>query len=187
MRRRNKGFTLIEVMVAVVIFTIITVTVYGVFYMGIRTWQRSQQEESLQKIRSGFLKMEKELKKGLFFPEAPFKGTLSYMEFPLFIPDDEKENIRLISYSIENDDESGLKRIIRRDGEVLRGMMPLMKEARFEYAYKSNDPSEDLEWQGAWDGDALKGLPPAVRVSLKRDDDGEFYSKVIFLQGKGVE
>lgn len=189
---RRIGLTLIEVMVAVTIFTIVIVAVYGAFYMGVRTWQRSHQGACLQKVRLCFLRMEKELKKSLFFSRSAFKGTPSGIEFPVVISDEEEEKIYVITYSI---DEDG-KCITRKEkpfpeeiGQVAeeRDLTPLMEEIRFEYAYKSADPSENLEWQGAWDGNVLERLPSGVRISLKRDDSEDFYKKVIFLQNKGLE
>ena len=165
---KRNGFTFIELIISVTIFSIVIVAVYGVFYMGIRSWKRAQGEKSLQEIRLVFLKMEKELKNTFFFSDAKFKGTSKNMSFPLVISDE----VYTITYSVNEDEYSGSSRILRTKGEEEKEILPPMKSIRFQYAAISGD----IEWKDSWNEDSL---PFGVRISL---EDEEIYSKTIFLK-----
>ena len=165
---KQRGFTFIELIISVTIFSIVIVSVYGVFYMGIKSWKRAQGEKSLQEIRLAFLKMEKELKNTFFFSDDKFKGTSKNMSFPLVISDE----VYTIIYSVNEDENSGLSQILRTKGEEEKEITPSMKSIKFEYAAISGD----IEWKDSWNEDTL---PYGVRISL---EDEEIYNKVIFLK-----
>ncbi|MBU1146997.1 MAG: prepilin-type N-terminal cleavage/methylation domain-containing protein [Candidatus Omnitrophica bacterium] len=165
---KQRGFTFIELIISVTIFSIVIVAVYGVFYMGIRSWKRAQGEKSLQEIRLVFLKMEKELKNTFFFSDVKFKGTSKDMTFPLVISD----KVYAITYSVNEDEDDGLSWILRKQGEEEKEISPLMRSIKFQYA----GMSKEIEWKDSWDEGSL---PAGVRISL---EDGEIYSKTIFLK-----
>ncbi|MFC1621180.1 type II secretion system protein J [Candidatus Omnitrophota bacterium] len=162
------GFTFIELIISVTIFSIVIVTVYSVFYMGIKSWKRAQGEKSLQEIRLTFLKIEKELKNTFFFSDAKFKGTSKNISFPLVISD----KVYMITYSVNEDEVSGLNQILRKQGEEEKEISPLMKSIKFQYTAMSRD----IEWNDSWNKDSL---PYGVRISL---EDEDIYNKVIFLK-----
>ncbi len=165
---KKRAVTLIELMISVAIFSIVIVSVYGVFYMGMKTWRRAQGEKSLQEIRLAFLKMEKELKNTFFFSDVKFKGTSKDMSFPLVISD----KVYAITYSVNEDETNGSNQILRIKDEEEKEISPLMKSIRFQYAAMS----EDIEWKDYWSED---DLPYGVRISL---EDEEIYNKTIFLK-----
>jgi len=189
---KRNGFTFIEVVISITIFTIIIVAVYSVFYMGLRTWRKGQEEKSLQKVRLAFLKIEKELKKTFFFSKVPFKGTREGMIFPLSLPEEDIEKIYVVTYSIDKDKDTDFKQLIRKEKiftedfhsveEKEKSLLPLMKDIKFEYAYLVQNPIKTLEWQNMWDGEEKDNIPSGVRISLEREDSAEVYSKLILLQ-----
>lgn len=189
---KRAGFTLIELIVSITIFTIVMVTVYGVFCMGIKTWRRGQERSPLQKVRLAFLRMEKELKNTFFFSNRLFKGTSTEVEFPLTVPisDEDKDAIYIVTYSVIEDEYSGFRELIRKEkvysvnmeeeiGGRIRKLLTSIRSLRFEYAHESSDPSQNFEWQGDWEEDKL---PSGVRISLSVNDSDEIYNKIIFLQ-----
>ena len=192
---KRSGFTFIEIIVSITIFTVIIVSVYGVFYMGIKTWRRNHQERSLQKIRMTFLKIEKELKKTFFFSMVPFKGTSKAILFPLSVSDldSDTEKLYVVTYTIDRDDYAGLEGLERKElvfsedpgdfEEKKKNLLPLMKEIRFEYARISGDLSKTFAWQDEWDSAVEKNsLPSGVKISLKVDTPQEVYNKVVLLE-----
>ena len=185
------GFTLIELIISITIFTIVIVTVYSVFYMGVKTWHRGQEKSSLQKVRLTFLKIEKELNDTFFFSDRPFKGTSTEMEFPLSIsiPDEDREVICIITYSVVEDEHSGLSELIRKEKlyikdtekgeEKSKKLLSSKRSIKFEYAQESSDSSQNFEWQESWEEDKL---PSAVRISLETKDRNDIYNKVVFFK-----
>ncbi|MFH1854073.1 MAG: prepilin-type N-terminal cleavage/methylation domain-containing protein [Candidatus Omnitrophota bacterium] len=184
---RRVGFTLIELLISIAIFTIVIITVYSVFYMGIKTWQRGKDKGSIQEVRLAFLKIEKDLKGAYFFSNKPFRGASSEMEFPLSIPvsDKEGEGIYIVTYSVTEEESTGLSRLTRKEKvysedtekgeEKSRELLSSKRSIRFEYA---NGASQDFEWQENWEGN----IPFGIRVSVEMKDMDEIYNKVIFLK-----
>lgn len=189
---KRRAFTLIELIITVTIFTIIIVTVYSSFYMGMKAWRRAEGDASFPKIRIGLLKIEKELKDSFYFSRIPFKGTSEEVSFPLTVPDGDSQKIYIVTYDVNEDGGTGLKQLIRKERifsaqeEVLeektKGFLPLVKDIRFEYAYRTDSASKEFEWQGFWDGETQNRLPSGIRISLEMDGSGDRYNKVIFLQ-----
>lgn len=189
---KRNGFSFIELIISVTIFAIIMAAVYSAFNMGIKVWRRGQDRRVGQKIRLGFLKIEKELKDTFFFSRIPFKGTHQGMTFPLSIPRGDTERTYVITYSIEVDEGTGLSELTRKekvfpeeleeDGGTIKGLLPPTTSIGFEYAYRSNVTSKNLEWQDAWSEERQNKLPAGVKITLQMDDSGEVYNKVVFLQ-----
>ena len=188
---KRNAFTFIELIIGITIFTVVIVTVYSAFNMGIKAWRRGQTEKSLQRIRLAFLKIDKELKDTFFFSEISFKGTPDQMEFPLTISGEDREKLYKITYTVDTSEEPGLKELTRKEierskdteepaEEKTRKLLTSIKSESVGFEYTG--PSQDFEWQKTWDGRAFEELPSAVRVSLQMDDSEEIYSKVIFLQ-----
>lgn len=185
------GFTFIELIVSITIFTIVIIAIYSAFNLGIKTWRRSEEERSLQKVRLALLKVEKELKESFFFSGIPFSGTDKEMVFPLTIPAGDRDRACIITYSVNIDSRAGLKKLVRKERdfsedieeakEKIKKVSPLVNEIKFAYAYKAEGPSKDFEWQAFWDGKEKGALPSGVRISLATDEGGGFYNKMIFL------
>lgn len=185
------GFTLIELIISITVFTIVIVTVYSVFYMGLKTWHRGQEKNSLQDVRLAFLKIEKELNDTFFFSDRPFKGTSTEIEFPLSIsiPDEDRKVIYIITYSVMKDEHSGFNELVRKEKlyikdvkkseEKSKKLLSLKRSIKFEYAQESSDPSQKFEWQENWEEDKL---PSAIRISLEMKDTNDIYNKVVFFK-----
>ncbi len=186
---RKNGFTFIELIVSISILAIIIASIYSAFNTGLRIYKKSSTGQDLQKIRTALLKIDKELKGTFFFSKIPFKGAASEVIFSLVIVKQNIENTYIVSYYAEKDKNRDSYKLIRKEKlftdnpqdekEEIKDIFSAVS-IRFEYAYKSNDPSKNYEWQEAW-GEEQKALPLAVRISFKIDDTGEIYSKVIFL------
>jgi len=185
---KRSGFTFVEVMISITIFTIIIVTVYSAFNMGMKIWRRTQTDKSLQRIRLAFLKIDKELRNTFFFSGIPFNGSSTEIEFPLSVSDGDKENIYKITYSVDVDEVLEPKALTRKEelypediGEHSKEKILLssLKSVKFEYTYEPSDPSQDFEWQDSWNEN---GLPSGIRLSLEAHGSNEIYNKLIFLQ-----
>ena len=190
---KRDSFTLIELIVSVAILSVIVVSIYSVFSLGVRTWRRGNENTSLQKIRLGLLKMENELKRSFFFSKVPFRGTSSEIIFPLAIKVEEAERVYIVTYYIDDDKATGFKNLMRRemvfsdglkDEEVLEKKLFSAASIQFGYPFKSGDISDSIEWQDSW-GEPQGKMPSGVRITFKIDDGNEDYNKVIIIpQGR---
>ena len=190
---KRGSFTLIELIVSVAILSVIVVSIYSVFSLGVRTWRRGNENTSLQKIRIGLLKMENELKRSFFFSKVPFRGTSSEIIFPLAIKVEEAERVYIVTYYIDDDKATGFKNLMRRemvfsdglkDEEVLEKKLFSAASIQFGYPFKSGDISDSIEWQDSW-GEPQGNMPSGVRITFKIDDGNEDYNKVVIIpQGR---
>jgi len=190
---KRGSFTLIELIVSVAILSVIVVSIYSVFSLGVRTWRRGNENTSLQKIRIGLLKMENELKRSFFFSKVPFRGTSSEIIFPLAIKVEEAERVYIVTYYIDDDKATGFKNLMRRemvfsdglkDEEVLEKKLFSAASIQFGYPFKSGDISDSIEWQDSW-GEPQGKMPSGVRITFKIDDGNEDYNKVVIIpQGR---
>ena len=190
---KRGSFTLIELIVSVAILSVIVVSIYSVFSLGVRTWRRGNENTSLQKIRLGLLKMENELKRSFFFSKVPFRGTSSEIIFPLAIKVEEAERVYIVTYYIDDDKATGFKNLMRRemvfsdglkDEEVLEKKLFSAASIQFGYPFKSGDISDSIEWQDSW-GEPQGKMPSGVRITFKIDDGNEDYNKVVIIpQGR---
>lgn len=186
---RKSGFTFIELIVSISILAIIAASIYSAFNIGLQAYKRSSADQGIQKIRTKLSKIGKELKGSFFFSEIPFKGASSEIVFPLVVFKEDIEKIYAVTYYIEKDKNKDFFRLIRKaeiptdkpqdEKEDITDMFSAIS-IKFNYAYKSSDPSKGYEWQETW-GEDQKTLPSAVRISFQIDDGGEIYNKAMFL------
>ncbi|MBU1006613.1 MAG: prepilin-type N-terminal cleavage/methylation domain-containing protein [Candidatus Omnitrophica bacterium] len=191
---KRNGFTFIEIIISITIFSVVIVAVYGACYTGIRMWHKNPEERPVRDIRLAFLKLEKDLKSSFFFSKAPFKGEPKEMSFPLSLYDSgsDIEKLRVIAYRVDKDESSGMEYLTKRKiifseytddlrdlGEEPKVLLSSAKDITFEYLRRPDDLYEVSTWQGSWDEDHF---PEGVRISLKPDTGSEVYNKVIFLK-----
>ena len=187
---KAKGFTLIELVIAILILAVIAVSVYGSFSAGVKAWRRGGEDRELQKIRIALLKIQKELRSSFFFSKAPFKGASSEIAFPLAASGEDRDEIYLIDYYVTEDRHAGLKVLMKRKALFAenrfseeRPMEEFIFSADsidFEYAYGLKDGSKGIEWKDAW-LESQEKLPLAVKINFKLGADEDIYHKTIFI------
>lgn len=187
---KRKGFTLIELVIAILILAVVAVSVYGSFSAGVKAWRRGGEDRELQKIRIALLKIQKELRSSFFFSKAPFKGASSEITFPLAASGKDKDEIYVIDYYVTEDRHAGLKVLMKRKALFAenrfseeRPMEEFIFSADsidFEYAYGLKDGSRGIEWKDAWP-ESQEKLPLAVKINFKLGADEDIYHKTIFI------
>lgn len=190
MYMNKKAFTLIEVVIATAILSVIVVSIYGAFSVGIKAWHRGSEGGDFQRTRTALLKLQKELRNSFFFSSAPFKGASSELSFPLVMPGDDKDRLCVITYYVKEDENTGHKSLVRKESpftensedkeEALEKELFSVTSMNFKYAYRLGDAAAGLEWRDDW-LETQNNLPVAVKVSFKLDHGGEIYNKTIFI------
>ena len=195
MKMKKTGFTFIELIVAVTIFSIIAVSIYSVFRAGISIWRRtSPLIEASQSFRFFFDTITKDLKnsvpyvkKGVNFEggnqkisfmavvgmsgqDIPFHMELAKV---IYYFDRAKGTvIRAVATRTEGFNEDHAKGM-----DILNGIEE--KDFSFNYCYMiTESPTEyDYEWKNNWeDEDRDNGrIPRGVRVKAGQ------YTKTIFV------
>ncbi|MCX5687469.1 MAG: prepilin-type N-terminal cleavage/methylation domain-containing protein [Candidatus Omnitrophica bacterium] len=186
----RRAFTLIELIVATLIMTIVVVSIYSTFSLGMKAWRKGSEGRNLQKIRISLLKLQKELKSTFLFSMIKFKGISSEMTFPVIVSKEDKDNTYIVNYYIVEDRNMGVKSLIKKKilftdkeyaetGEIGEFIFSAYS-MDFEYAYELKNGSKGFEWHGAWE-ESQKAIPCAVRINFSLDAGGELYHKTIFI------
>ena len=186
----RRGFTFIELIIAVLIMTVVVVSIYSAFNVGIKAWRKGSAGQGFQKTRLGLLKFQKELKSSFFFSNAPFKGSVSEMTFPSIISEGGKDKIYIINYYVAQDKDTGTRNLMKRkmlfegngikEEKSFNELVFSADSISFQYAYRSNNGSKGFEWRDTWE-DAQRKMPSGVKISFKPKDEDEIYSKTMFI------
>ena len=210
MKPRN-GFTLVELMVSLSIFSLLAVSVYSVFAGGVGTWRRAQAfSATYQTARLVLDRMGRELGRAVRISGSEFLGGPTRLSFltvrrPAPLPVKSGSDaatpavadpaalqaafpIRRITYVLKEAslfrlDESYLEGLqdAHRDPEEMAG--PFAGLA-FEYAMKDDDKDTDVEWHERWD--KTETIPSGVKITLMIGDGRERPARltrtVFFLQ-----
>lgn len=184
-RQRVQGFTLLEVLVAMTLMSVILVLLYGGMRMGARSWEASTQRAEIMsdlRLVQDFIRRQLRQSTTVFFNDPDDGRIVAFLG--------EEDQLRLVTpmlaylgfgglywvhYDVVRDGEASALRIrwwpYQPDGEeeadddlagesvLLRGIDGL----RFEY-FGSEDPAEDPQWQDRWESPRLR--PQLVRLSL---------------------
>lgn len=183
----RRAFTLIEIIIAVLIFSIVIVSICGVFSAGINAWSRNAEDKDFQKIRIAFLRIQQELRSSFFFSGIPFRGTASGITFPVI---EEKGKIYEVNYYVTEDRNKSRKILMKRksiftDGRlseenVINEFVFSANSIDFEYGNESKDGLKGFEWKGIWE-ECRGRIPSLVKINFKFEPDKQIYHKIIFI------
>lgn len=178
---RLRGFTLIELTIAMTIFAVIAVSIYATLNAGSRVWTRANPLiEANQASRFFFDNVSRDLKNIIKYSESDpvFEGDARRISFMTLV-ESWREGLRQlevarVTYSLDTDTAS-IKRTVAGitegfdennpvSSEIIKNLKP--DDFAFEYCYKEAGSGEDYSyaWSGAWN-DTTK-IPRGVRIKL---------------------
>lgn len=205
--KHRRGFTLMELLVALSIFAVIAICLYSVFSGGVGVWRKQEKIfKYSHSIELALDKMAKELRNAIDYSQPPLHPDSPEEGKKLKFEGDEKNlsfmtvhdnNIMKISYFfVSSPDRKGvLKKKISYQKEgfdeekhpesvFIEGLDKLY----FEYAYQGTDKEEPPEWQKEWGDEAVKEgpkKPVGVRVTLEfkepDQEKQEILRKTVFI------
>jgi prepilin-type N-terminal cleavage/methylation domain-containing protein len=206
----EKGFTLVETIVAVTIVAMMSVGIWSIFRTGIRSWARGTEyiDES-QRYRNILDLVRKQMASAYPMmaptdPDSPgpsypiFQGTETRLNFISLnsLNFQESPGLTLVNYEVvpnAEGDYSLVESEARYIGElpdaeenaVPVNTIPLFKnltECHFEYRKSDDDPDNPGEWVTEWDGQEIGKLPVAISMNmLATDTNGSTLNRNIFV------
>lgn len=176
---KNRGFTLIEVVVATCIFGIIAVSLGGVFISGTKLWQRAQ---TIGGVWTGILLelegISKNMRQSLELEDIGFVGTKRDFEFPAIIGN----SIFKIVYSFDKSKKKFLVKKIKYEDVLSKKI----KEPKSLEVFGADDVSfeyfiYDLSTNSySWEEKVEDEKIPAI-VKLKIEKNDKVIKKAIFI------
>lgn len=168
-RNKGRGFTFIEVLLVVTIFSILSLAIYSTFASGLRLWDRIQGEALTQ--RKALLSMEKlsaDLRQSPDFSKIGFQGTDKEITFPVLSGND----IHKVIYILENNTllqklENFKDIVEKREETKTRILLPDIEDLKFSFAFQEQGKLE-YTWKDDWNKE--EGIPKIVKIELKTKD-----------------
>jgi len=179
--KQGRGFSLIETMVVVTIFSIIALAVGSSFISGMKLWNRAKGAGfSRYELFLSLEYISRDFRQSLYLPEVLFEGTSEEVSFPALAGD----SVVKVTYKFDPQEkallrkEVGLKAVFsgtEKESAAEKQVLSL-GELSFSYLYKDTE-KKSYSWVDAWE----KGKGIFVAIKLKgRFKDNEF-TKTIFI------
>lgn len=173
------GFTLVEILIAVAIVSLILTIIYGSYVSSIDTMNYTREKmDAFSMVRLTLSRMNDEITSSFFSEDGKdvmFSGEEGKVDFvssshERIFKESKEYDLIEIGYFAEPDEKGESLSLWRRedktpDDDVLEGgerekLIEGLKSIEFKYY-------DGKEWRSEWDSKEKKGLPQAVKVTLK--------------------
>ena len=193
---QDRGFTLLELVIALTIVAVIVVIIFGALRIGIRAWEKGEKDVDMRQRQRIVLDL---IKRQLAStsatevwggdkPLVSLKGDSKSIAFVSHIPitpgnqfgtvyvkyvvkqdkEGDKEHLSFYEKNVASlDKKSGAGNPDEGDFSEL---IPRVKSIVFEYL-KDRPGEEASLWQKSWDPTVDRGGPRAVRITLDENDE----------------
>ncbi len=187
------GFTLLEVLIAITLLSVVLVIVMGAFRIGVRAWEHGERDlEQSQHLQIVPDLVKQQLasisRTGIFRKdEAPFyfygdAETMSFVSDVALVPGNELGRV-LVMYRIVRDGKNDTRSLMIYEQNIAfaepdrlfdpprdEDMVTLMGNiAEITFEYLQSVESDKLEWVNQWDPEQAGQIPQAVRITLQTD------------------
>jgi prepilin-type N-terminal cleavage/methylation domain-containing protein len=176
--RYKPAFTLVEILVALTLFAVLSAGLAGVMVSGFKLWSKVKNGES-QDVYSliEIERMSRDLRECLAVKELPFNGSSSGFECPII------ENGQLAKASYFYDEQSG---VLSRASPAYQQILDnnnfgqpksLIRDLNVTFSYLARTDKSGILWQDSFD--SSQNLPLAVKIILEKS--GHKTEKVVFI------
>jgi len=173
-----KGFTLIELIIAMLIFSIIAVAIYSTFSTGLIAWRKGEESSrSYQDARLILNRMALELRNAFFYSNIKFVGKANELYFATFLPFSslpgiDQLQLYRVAYHLDNNhslqyQEESLPEVFQGKEEKAQEFASSVQELSFAYGYeyfREGKKEPQFIWKDEWID--KKAVPSLVRITL---------------------
>lgn len=177
----NRAFTLVEVILAITIFSFIAVGISTSFFSGIKLWGRAISTDSWRNdILLGFESVSAALRQSVNIPTIGYSGDAKSISFPIV----SGNNIVRASYYFDAQKkalirrETKLKDILEEKIDSSPEGISVLSLDEFSIQYLYRDPLSNIsEWRAEWKKE--DGIFAAVKFTSKTHN--EEFNKTVFI------
>ena len=192
----SRGFTLLELLIALTIVAVIVVIIFGALRISIRAWEKGEKDVDIRQRQRIVLDLIKRQLASTCVSDVligdqkliSLKGDSKSIEFVSHIPITSGNRFGLVyvQYTVKQEKEGNKehlsfyeKNISLPDKKIGAGnpdevdfseLISGMKSIVFEYLKERPEEAASI-WQKSWDPAVDKGVPRAVRVTLEENDE----------------
>jgi prepilin-type N-terminal cleavage/methylation domain-containing protein len=179
MRKKNKAFTLIEMLIVTALLCVISLGIYSTFNSGIKIWQRLNKEVPEQDLYIFLDKFTSDIRNSVKFKAINFYGTENRLDFATIVNSSRmgKRTVGSVAYFYDPKTEMVYKEerdfscIYAGDKGTVKEMLKNIKSLEFQY-YSYNKEKKEYIWQNAW---LKEGLPLAVWLQVEITDGDKVF------------
>lgn len=177
MAKPRRGFTFIELLLAMLIFSIVAVSIYLSFNVGIRAWRKGEESyRARQGVRYLLGNISRELRNAVNSKDIVFSGQADSVSFC-------KASNGLFKVSYEFMGEEGaVDRVLWTYKEQAAGLPGMrsrlaseVTDLKLQYSYKNEGK---IEWYDTWE-ETKNVVPFAVKLSLAYKPGGAAEPEVV--------
>jgi general secretion pathway protein J len=192
----SRGFTLLELLIALTIVALIVVIIFSALRIGIRAWEKGEKDVDMRQRQRIVLDLIKRQLASTCASDvwgrdqqlASLKGDSKSIDFVSHIPltPGNRFGLVYVQYAVKKDKEGKKEHLTFYEKSIalpdkksgagnpdegdFSELLPGMKSIVFEYL-KDRPGEEASIWQKTWDPAVDKGVPRAVRVTLEENDE----------------
>jgi len=192
---KNKGFTLIELIIAMLIFSIVAVAIYSTFSTGLIAWRKGEESSrSYQNARLILNKMALELRNAFFYSNIKFVGKANELYFATFLPFssvpgiDHQLQLYRVAYHLDNNhslqrQEESLPEVFQGKEEKAQEFSSSVRELSFAYGYEyygEGKKEPQFIWKDEWTD--KEAVPSLVRITLTLEGNSGTPEGITFVR-----
>lgn len=193
----NKGFTLVEMLVAAAVFSVLAVSLAASLRQGLETWRRLEQEGRARRLARGlFSDLSRELRHAVPFPgKATVVEEKRLLFYTVMAPHPEaKEGLFQVEYKLSHE------AALRENGEgpfLEKTVLPMgLSESSdksvalltheptstlWEVPRASRDEKTAVDWRSSWPLEDR--LPAGIRLKISFAGKGDTFQRVFDVPG----
>lgn len=206
MGHNRRSFTLVELLIAVTVVSLVAVALYSVFSNGLKAWRIGNRDRSYARnLRLVSEKMDRDLRNAFQFSHIPFEGTEDSIMFAalVLVESDADEDISeseeeaaehcavgRIAYFYDSQKDALCREVkpfseVFADEEVGEGevLIEYVGDLELSYCYLDN-ATENYKWKDDWETEEQDSIPQAVKIEMsfkKGSERKEDFVKTVFL------
>lgn len=190
---QNKGFTLIEVLIAVVLLGILSAALYGSYFGVLQARDRaSSGMESRRELGATLDLIRREVSSAVFKPNSAnelhplkfvvedrdnFGASASTLTLTTLAPPTglgrSESGIVVVTYRISEKDKKGILTRQERDLFSEESTIPAYPQMEQISSFLVECSSDGSKWVKTWDSTTNQGLPRLVRVTVQVEEEGK--------------
>jgi general secretion pathway protein J len=185
------GFTLLEVLVSMAIFSVVALAIYSAFAGGVSAWRRAQEFSSTyQTARLVLDDMAQELKSAVTISGTDFVGEsrslsfLTVLQYPLGPGRPADPRITRVTYEAQRDRATATYALSRLEASEVEGaprgetelVVNPISSVEFQYTSK-DDQGRIVPWRDTWR--VSDAVPLGVKITLVVE--GTRFTKLVFI------
>lgn len=180
-KNKSGGFTFVEILLIITIFSIVGAGIAGTFYSGVKLWLRAKNADVYSnELLLNLEGISRDLRQSVYISKVGYEGKAAELSFLTFVGDTAMK----VTYKFDVMQKAFVCRRMQLEDALSEELQGNYTERRvasldaFSLSYFYFDKEkEGYAWKDSWE--RSEGIPAAVRINAKLKD--EEYVKTVLI------